>query len=77
MDTPFYRSFLVQLWHEPAAPGSWRGEVESIQSGQTVSAESLDTMLEIIRQAVVTSQSLAVATPGSDQGLTDTEGANR
>ncbi|CAA9278287.1 MAG: hypothetical protein AVDCRST_MAG26-3194 [uncultured Chloroflexia bacterium] len=75
MDSPSYRSFLVRLWREPAATGPWRGEVESIQSGQTVTAESLDTTLEIIRQAIANSQSPAVPTPGSDRGLPATEGA--
>ena len=77
MDTPYYRSFLVRLWREQGTgDGAWRGEVESIQSGQTVTAESLDTTLEIIRQAIGNSQSPAVPTPGLDQGLPATEGAN-
>ena len=77
MDTPFYRSFLVRLWHEPAAPGSWRGEVESIQSGSTVTGESLDATLEIIRLAVGNSHSSAVPTPAANQVSTDIKGANR
>lgn len=77
MDTPAYRSFLVRLWREPAATGAWRGEVESIQSGQLVTAESLDSTLEIIRQAVGTSQLPAAPTRESDPGLTENAGANQ
>ncbi len=76
MDSPSYRSFLVRLWHEPSAADSWRGEVESIQSGHIVAADTLDTTLEIIRQAVGNSQPPASPTPTSDHGLTDDQGAS-
>ena len=75
MDTPFYRSFLVRLWREPPkASGTWRGEVESIQGGQLVAAQSLDAALEFIRQAAETSQPPALITPTSESRLIDTEG---
>ena len=67
MDTPFYRSFLVRLWREQgAASGAWRGEIESIQSGQLVTVQSLDEVLEFIRQAAGNSQPLAEPTCTSE-----------
>jgi hypothetical protein len=72
VDTTFYCSFLVRLWHEaPEAGGAWRGEVESIQSGQLVTVQSLDEALEIIRQVVGHSQPPAGPTSESDHVLTN------
>jgi hypothetical protein len=49
---PSYRSFLVRLWRDPpGAGGAWRGEVESIQSGELVCAGSLDEVIGSIRRA--------------------------
>ncbi len=57
MDSACYRSFLVRLWCEsPASGGTWRGEFESIQSGQVVTVRSLDELLAFLRQAVEQSQ---------------------
>lgn len=49
---PSYRSFLVRLWREPSkAGGKWRGEVESIQSGEIMLVDSLDQALVLLRRA--------------------------
>lgn len=51
MDLPSaYRSFLVRLWRD-LPDGAWRGEVESIQSGELVHIGSLEEIIETIRQA--------------------------
>jgi len=72
VDTPFYCSFLVRLWREPPeASGAWRGEVESIQGGQLVEVQSLDEVLEYIRQAAETSQPPALPAPGSGDQMTN------
>lgn len=64
MDNPSYHSFLVRLWREPpTADGAWRGEVESIQSGQLVSVQSLDQALALIREAVGVSHRPAAPAP--------------
>ena len=66
MDNPSYRSFLVRLWRDsPEAVGVWRGEVESIQSGQLVTVRLLDEALEFIRQAADGSQPPAAPMPKS------------
>ncbi len=77
MDSPSYRSFLVRLWREPSAAGTWRGEVESIQSGQIVLVETLDDVLELIRQAVGTSQPPALPASAPDRGSPHDVGANQ
>jgi hypothetical protein len=75
VDSPSYRSFLVRLWRDPVAVDVWQGEVESIQSGQVMTAESLDTLLEVIRQAAGISQPPASPTSEPDHESTATEGA--
>lgn len=48
---PSYRSFLVRLWRDPPETGGgWRGEVESIQSGEIVTVDSLEQILAILQQ---------------------------
>jgi len=47
---PSYRSFLVRLWRDPP-DGPWRGEVESIQSGELVCVGSLEDCIRIMRRA--------------------------
>jgi len=78
VDTAFYCSFLVRLWHEPPeAGGAWRGEVESIQSGQLVTVQSLDEALEIIRQAVGQAQPPNPPTIESEHESLDEEGVEQ
>lgn len=45
-----YRSFLLRVWQEGEAETSttWRGEVESIQTGQKWQFDSLTTMFELL-----------------------------
>ena len=52
-----YLSFLVRLWHEPntespVQPTRWKSEVEHIQSGQRWTFETLDEVLNFLRQQV-------------------------
>jgi hypothetical protein len=50
-----YTSFLIRLWREtnPEAqtpPADWRGEVEHIQSGQRWTFNTLDELMDFLRQ---------------------------
>ena len=59
-----YVSFLVRLWREPgqespAPPTGWHSEVECIQTGQCWTFDTLDELLEFLRQ-----QAQEFAAPG-------------
>ena len=49
-----YASFIVRLWHEPAAEASdqegtiWMGEVESIQTGRVRQFQGLEPLLPLL-----------------------------
>ncbi len=50
-----YVSFLVRLWREPAqkalAPATdWQSEIECIQTGQQWTYDTLDELLDFLRQ---------------------------
>jgi hypothetical protein len=50
-----YISFLVRLWREPgqetpALPVNWHSEVECIQTGQQWMFDTLDKLLDFLRQ---------------------------
>lgn len=64
-----YRSFLVRLWQEdePAPATAWRGEIESIQSGQQWRFESLSAMFELF-QSFMPRQAHPVARPNKAEG---------
>jgi hypothetical protein len=54
-----YHSFLLRLWREPGAgDGSWRGEVEIIQSGDLIAVSSPEEAFDMILRA----------TTGNDEG---------
>jgi hypothetical protein len=58
-----YASFLIRMWREadPAAPDAvteWHGEVEHIQSGQTMAFASITELWECLRGQLSTSNSL-------------------
>ena len=46
-----YRSFLLRLWQEEKMDGiaTWRGEVESIQTGRTQQFAGLESLFDFIR----------------------------
>lgn len=50
-----YRSFLLRLWQEEKAggPAAWRGEIESIQTGQKWQIDSLTTMFELLQTTIL------------------------
>jgi hypothetical protein len=67
---PSYRSFLVRLWRDPPeAGGAWRGEVESIQSGELLAVESLEQALAILWRAT--------GMPAEPPAQSDAQGENR
>jgi hypothetical protein len=37
--------FIVRLWREGATPQSWRGQVQSISTGQVTAISGLDELL--------------------------------
>jgi hypothetical protein len=50
-----YASFLVRIWLEPSPElpetiGDWRSEVEHIQSGRRWTFNTLDALLDFLRQ---------------------------
>jgi hypothetical protein len=50
-----YLSFLIRLWFESSLPAAasapeWHAEVEHIQSGRRWAFDSLDELLEFVRQ---------------------------
>ncbi|GIK40896.1 MAG: hypothetical protein BroJett011_47290 [Chloroflexota bacterium] len=59
-----YKSFLLRLWQEGEAEPSaaWRGEVESIQTGQKWQFDSLTTVFELLQTTI-----LEEPTPPSSQ----------
>lgn len=50
-----YKSFLLRLWQEGEVEISttWRGEVESIQTGQKWQFDSLPTMFELLQATML------------------------
>lgn len=50
----WYASFLLRLWSESSAASvpapDWHAEVEHIQSGERWTFDSLDELLEFLRQ---------------------------
>jgi len=53
--TDAYASFLIRLWceggeDEAAMPGSWRAEVEHIQSGRLRAFDDVDGALSYVRR---------------------------
>lgn len=57
MTSPTYISFLVRLWRErsqetPAPPADWQSEVECIQTGQRWTFDTLEALLDFLRQQV-------------------------
>jgi hypothetical protein len=63
----------VRLWYEPP-DGGWRGEVESIQSGELVPIESLEQIVALILQAAGITQMPAASEHESKQPNTAREG---
>ena len=55
-DPDAYMSFLIRLWQEEKEPGvpesidDWQGEIEHIQTGQRWTFDSLEALLEFVRQ---------------------------
>jgi len=48
---PSANTFVVRFWREWTAAGPrWRGQIEHIQSGESVSFLHLDAMLALIRR---------------------------
>lgn len=50
-----YHSFLLRIWHIPSThpttqKSNWVCEVESIQSGETWKAKSLEAMFALLRE---------------------------
>lgn len=50
-----YASFLVRLWREksieePAPPGGWHSVVEHIQTGERYDFDTLEELLDFLRQ---------------------------
>jgi hypothetical protein len=48
-----YKSFLVRLWREkngPSPQANWEAEIEHIQSGERRGFNTLDELLEFLRQ---------------------------
>jgi hypothetical protein len=50
-----YRSFLLRLWQEGEAETSatWRGEVESIQTGRKWQFDSLELIISYLRTQIL------------------------
>jgi hypothetical protein len=53
MKHELYNSYLVRVWREDegeGAEGGWRGEVESIQTGEKWQFTRLETMFRIFQE---------------------------
>ena len=60
-----YASFMVRVWRDqadaeaPAAGAAWKGELESVQSGQTWHFQGLDELLDLLTTRLVDKPNLS------------------
>jgi len=59
---PSREVFIVRVWSESDDPGSWRGEIQHVSSGETVYVQTIGGLFDYLQEKVKPHRQAAAST---------------